>query len=236
MGPQLLQHLIAVAARLHVDEVHHDDPADVPQPQLARHFASRLEVRLEDRALGVLLAGITAGVHVDRGQRLGGLDDEVSAGRQLYPRDEELADLRFDVVLVEQRGPAACSFTRSIRSGSICFKYCTTSLCNIFESTSSESTLSLKRSRMMPRVRLVSRCSSAGGRARLALRLVFFHISYRWSVSGLELCSVRSSATVRMIQPPESLGTSLATMSRSLARWSRFSILRETPTFEANGM
>src|SRR2546430_13292968 len=78
MVPQLLQHLIAVAARLHVDEVHHDDPADVPQPQLARHFASRLEVRLEDRALGVLLAGITAGVHVDRGQRLGRSEEHTS--------------------------------------------------------------------------------------------------------------------------------------------------------------
>src|SRR2546426_4885879 len=39
-----------------------------------------------------------------------------------------------------------------------------------------------------------------------------------------------------MIQPPESLGTSFDTISRSLARCSRFSILRETPTLEANGM
>src|SRR5438309_5475865 len=104
MGAQLLQHFFAVAARFHVDAAPHDDPADVPQPQLARHFAGRLDVRLEDRALGVLLAGVAARVHVDRGQRFGRLDDEIPAGRQLHARDEELADLRFDVVLVEQRG------------------------------------------------------------------------------------------------------------------------------------
>jgi len=35
---------------------------------------------------------------------------------------------------------------------------------------------------------------------------------------------------------PASLGTSFDTISRSLARCSLFSILRETPTLEANGM
>src|SRR5438309_1537428 len=91
---------------------------------------------------------------------------------------------------------------------------------------------------MMPRVRDVSRCSSAGARTEPDLRLIFVHRPYRWSISRLQLCSVRSSATVRMIQPPApgSWGTSLDTISRSLARCSLFSILRETPTLEANGM
>src|SRR5207244_1294633 len=94
------------------------------------------------------------------------------------------------------------SFTRSSKSGSICFKYWTTSLCSTFESTSSESTLSENRSRMMPRVSDVSRCSRAGARTEPDLRLIFFHRPYRWSISRLQLCSVRSSATVRMIHPP----------------------------------
>ena len=130
------------------------------------------------------------------------------------------------------------SFTRSSKSGSICFRYCTTSVCSAFDSTRSESTLSENRSRMMPRASDVSRCSSAGARTEPDLRLIFFHRPYRWSISRLQLCSVRSSATVRMIQPPApaSLGTSLDTISRSLARCSLFSILRETPTLEANGM
>src|SRR2546430_12569643 len=37
--------------------------ADVPQSQLARHLARRLEVGLEDRALGVLLARIRSEEH-----------------------------------------------------------------------------------------------------------------------------------------------------------------------------
>src|SRR6266581_3266840 len=100
---QLLEHLVAVAARLHVDEVDHDDAADVPQAQLPRHLARRFDVRLEDGALGVLLAGVPPSVHVDRRERLGRLDDQVATGRELYPRLEEVHDFRFDIVYVEQR-------------------------------------------------------------------------------------------------------------------------------------
>src|SRR3989449_7569049 len=87
------------------------------------------------------------------------------------------------------------SFTRSSKSGSICLRYCTTSVCSTFESISSESTLSENTSRMMPRVSDVSRCSSAGARTEPDLRLIFFHRPYRCSISRLQLCSVRSSAT-----------------------------------------
>jgi len=52
----------------------------------------------------------------------------------------------------------------------------------------------------------------------------------------LQLASVRSSATVRMIQPPESAGTSFVTSSRSLGALLTASIFRETPTLDANGM
>src|SRR5256712_1607970 len=103
VGAQLLQHLVAIAARFHVDEVHDDDAADVAQPQLARHLPRRLDVGLQDRALGVLLARVAAGVHVDRGERLGRLDDQVAAGGELDARLEERPNLRLDVVLVEQR-------------------------------------------------------------------------------------------------------------------------------------
>src|SRR3989475_1321578 len=93
-----------VGAGFLVDDVHDDDAADVPQPQLARYFARRLDVGLQDRALGVLLARVATRVHVDRGEGLGRLDDQVAPGRELHSWLEETADLRFDVVLVEQRG------------------------------------------------------------------------------------------------------------------------------------
>src|SRR6185437_13521324 len=104
MGTQLLEHLVPVAAGFHVDEVHDDDAADVAQPQLAGDLARRLDVGLQDRALGVLLAGVAARVHVDRCESLGRLNDQIAAGRQLHPGLEEAPDLRLDVVLVEQRG------------------------------------------------------------------------------------------------------------------------------------
>src|SRR2546422_5579387 len=53
------------------------------------------------------------------------------------------------------------SFTRSSKSGSICFRYCTTSVCSTFESTSSESTLSERSeehtSELQSRLHLVCR-------------------------------------------------------------------------------
>jgi hypothetical protein len=56
-----------------------------------------------DRLLGVLLAGVAPGVHVDRHERLGGLDDQVAAARQVAAPLEEVADLLLDAELVEQR-------------------------------------------------------------------------------------------------------------------------------------
>src|SRR5207249_3147606 len=96
--------LVAVAAGSHVDESNDVDPADGAQPQLARDLARGLDVGLENRALRVFLPGIASRIHVDRGERLGRLDDEVAARRQLDAGLEQAADLGLDVVLVEQRG------------------------------------------------------------------------------------------------------------------------------------
>ena len=90
---------------------------------------------------------------------------------------------------------------------------------------------------MMPRVRLVSRCSSAGAfRTKVFFRLIFFQRLSSESTSRWKCSSVTPSATVRTMTPPESSGRSRLTISRSLARCSRLSILRLTPTLEANGM
>ncbi len=70
----------------------------------------------------------------------------------------------------------------------------------------------------------------------LALRLTFFQAPMRDLSSRLTRSSVRSSATVRMITPPESFGSSVATILRSRTRSSRSAIFRLTPTFEAKGM
>ena len=86
----------------------------------------------------------------------------------------------------------------------------------------------------MPRVRLVSRWSSAGARrTKVFFRLIFRQSWSSDSISRRKCSSVTPSATVRTITPPASLGSSLLTISRSLARWSRLSIFRLTPTLEA---
>ena len=66
-----------------------------------------------------------------------------------------------------------------------------------------------KRSRMMPRVRLVSRWISAGGRTNAFFLLIFFQSLRRASSSRLKWSSVTSSPTVRTITPPSSLGRML---------------------------
>ena len=79
-------HLLLVLAALHVDEVEHDEPADVAEAQLARHLVDGLEVDFEDGVLLRSLALVVAGVHVDGDEGLGLVDHEVAAGLQAHFR------------------------------------------------------------------------------------------------------------------------------------------------------
>jgi hypothetical protein len=103
MRSKLLEHTILVLARLHVDEVADNDAADVSQPDLSGNLARCLEVRPQNGLLRILLSGVSARVHVDGNERLGRLDDQVAAGRQVAAPLEQVADLRLDVSLVEER-------------------------------------------------------------------------------------------------------------------------------------
>jgi hypothetical protein len=82
---QLGQHgLLVVFLARHVDEVDDDDAAQVAQAQLARDGAGRFQVGLEDGVVEVARADEAAGVDVDRGQRLGLVDDQVAAALQVH--------------------------------------------------------------------------------------------------------------------------------------------------------
>src|SRR6202167_5680299 len=71
------QHQIAVALQDHVDEVDHDDAADVPDPKLPDDLLGGLQGVPGDRLLQVAaLAGELAGVDVDDGHRLGVVDHQ----------------------------------------------------------------------------------------------------------------------------------------------------------------
>ena len=81
-----VEHIAPVARRFHVDEIQHDQAADVSQPELPANLLGRLEVHLKQRLvfflLVVALVPMAAGVHVHRHQRLGLVDDDVSTTGQ----------------------------------------------------------------------------------------------------------------------------------------------------------
>ena len=99
--PHRVLDLALVLLQQEVDEVDHDDAADVSQPQLASDLAGRFEVRRQHRLLEVGLADGLAGVHVDDRHRLGLLDDQVAARGEPDLPVERLVDLLDDPVLLE---------------------------------------------------------------------------------------------------------------------------------------
>ena len=98
-----LDHLPAVLLLLHVDEVDDDDPAEIAQPQLARDCERSLEVGAKYGLFEIAMADVRAGIDVDRGHRLGLIDDQMAAGLQQHLAIERLLDLLFDPMQVEDR-------------------------------------------------------------------------------------------------------------------------------------
>ena len=98
-------HFGAVVLDFHVDEVDHDDPTDVAQPELFGDLLGCLHVVVEHGRLEVRLADVLAGVHVDHGQRLGVFDDQRASGRQPHLAVERLVDLLVHVESLEHAEP-----------------------------------------------------------------------------------------------------------------------------------
>ncbi len=100
---QLVFHVALGFAAVHVDEVDHDQAAQVAQTQLARDFLRGLQVGLQRGLLDVGALGRARGVDVDREQRLGMVDDHRAAGGQTDFPGERRFDLRLDLEAREQR-------------------------------------------------------------------------------------------------------------------------------------
>ena len=91
---QSTQHQLTVGLEDHVDEVHHDDPADVPQSQLTDDLLGGLQVVLGDRLLQVAAgAGELTGIDVHHGHGLGAVDHERTAGGEVDLAVQGLLDL-----------------------------------------------------------------------------------------------------------------------------------------------
>ncbi|MNY09625.1 hypothetical protein D3C86_1425450 [compost metagenome] len=68
---------------LHVDEVQDDDAAQIAQSELAGDGLRSLQIGLENRVVEIASAHEAACVDIDRGQRLGLVDDQVAARFQV---------------------------------------------------------------------------------------------------------------------------------------------------------
>src|SRR6185295_10610620 len=88
---------------LHVDEVDDDDPAEIAQPELARNCERSLEVGAKYGLFEVAMADVRTGIDVDRGHRLGLIDDQMATGFEQHLAIERLLDLLFDAMQVENR-------------------------------------------------------------------------------------------------------------------------------------
>src|SRR5690606_38359912 len=101
--PQPALDLALVAVRAHIDEVDDDETAEIANAQLTRDLVGGLEVRRQRGFLDVLALRRAGGVDVDRRQRLGVVDHDAAAGRQLHLVGERGLDLALDLKAREQR-------------------------------------------------------------------------------------------------------------------------------------
>ena len=87
----------------HVDEVDDHQAAEIPQPQLARRLVGGLQVG----AVGhLLLARLTLGaarVHVDGGERLGGMNHQAATAGQRHLGAGDVVELPLEAEVAKQR-------------------------------------------------------------------------------------------------------------------------------------
>ena len=88
-------------------------PGEIAKPQLPCNFLGRFEVGLERGVLDVMFARGATGVHVDRNQRFGLVEHDVTAGAQLHDRREHRVELALDRVAREHRLRIAIELSRS---------------------------------------------------------------------------------------------------------------------------
>ncbi|MDR8853018.1 hypothetical protein FEP99_06062 [Burkholderia pseudomultivorans] len=100
---QALLDLTLALRRFHVDEIDHDQAAEIAQAQLAGDFIGRFEVGAGRRFLDVRALGRASRVHVDRDERFGVVDHDRAARRQRHRARVRSLDLVLDLEAGEER-------------------------------------------------------------------------------------------------------------------------------------
>ena len=99
---QAVFHFAAVLALLHVDEVDHDQAAQVAQAHLAGHFVGGFQVGARGGFLDVAALDGAGRVHVHADQRFGVVDHDGAARGQLHGAGVGRLDLVLDLEAAEQ--------------------------------------------------------------------------------------------------------------------------------------
>ncbi len=100
---QAIFHRALVTHRRHIDKVDNDQAAQVAQAQLTRDLIGRFQVGVECGLFDIAAARGARRVNVDSGQRFGAVDNDRAARRQAHFALEGGLDLRFDLIVAEQR-------------------------------------------------------------------------------------------------------------------------------------
>ena len=87
----------------HVDKINDDDAAQIAQPQLAGDGVAGFQIGFENGFVKIARAYESAGVHVYRGHRLGGFDNQITAEIQVYTRLQGAVDFGFHAKRFKQR-------------------------------------------------------------------------------------------------------------------------------------
>ncbi len=96
LGFEGLVELEAVGRILHIDEIDHDDAAEITKSKLSYDLPDRLEVEGENGLFERFRADKLAGVDVDGNQGLGLIDDQIASGFEPHLRAKRLFELSVD--------------------------------------------------------------------------------------------------------------------------------------------
>ncbi len=89
-------HIALMFSRTHIDEIDDDKTADIAHAQLTPDFRRRLQIRVIRRQILIFAFCRMRRVHVDRRQRFGRIDHDITAARQRNLTRINLLDLFFD--------------------------------------------------------------------------------------------------------------------------------------------
>ena len=104
---QAVFHFAAVLRLFHVNEVDHDQAAQITQTHLAGHFVGSFQVGAGGGFFDIATLDGAGRVHVHRNQSFGVVDHNGAARRQLHRAGISRLDLMLDLEAAEQRGVIA---------------------------------------------------------------------------------------------------------------------------------